>query len=67
MSRAISIEEVLESVRPIFLAAGWHPGRRVPVPSTIPIDHPAAMVLAEFGGLIVDKGERGEECPTSSV
>jgi SUKH-3 immunity protein len=61
MSRAISIE-VPESVRPLFLAAGWHPGRRVPVPSTVPIGHPVAMILAEFGGLIVGKGGAGVEC-----
>lgn len=41
------------SVRPLFVAAGWHPGRRVEVPPAVPSDHPAAHVLAAFGGLKV--------------
>jgi hypothetical protein len=55
--------EVPESVRPRFVAAGWYPGRRVPVSTEVPADHPAADILAAFGGLAVrpDHGE-GEEC-----
>jgi SUKH-3 immunity protein len=52
-----------ESVRPRFIAAGWHPGRRVAVSSAVPADHPAAEILAAFGGLtITPDREAGEEC-----
>jgi hypothetical protein len=55
--------ELPESVRPRFVAAGWHPGRRVAVSAAVPADHPAAAVLAAFGGLIVTPDrEDGEEC-----
>lgn len=63
---AVAIE-VPMSVRPLFLAAGWSPGHPVAVPSTISIDHPAANVLAQFGGLKVGKVGAGEECATSDV
>jgi hypothetical protein len=51
-----------ESVLPYFVAAGWHPGRRVPVSSAVPIEHPAAEILAEFGGLKLEPPAEGEEC-----
>jgi hypothetical protein len=52
-----------ESVKPLFVAAGWHPGREVPVPSSVPADHPAAAVLVALGGLTVIPGRKaGEEC-----
>ncbi len=41
------------TVRPNFVAAGWISGRRVVVERGIPVDHPAAAILAEFGGLHV--------------
>lgn len=51
------------SVRPQFVAAGWHPGRRVEVSPAVPSDHPAAVVLAAFGGLTVSPDrDSGEEC-----
>lgn len=56
------------SVVDLFVAAGWHPGRRVAVPSTVPADHVAASILAEFGGLIVNPYLRaGEECAPSNI
>jgi SUKH-3 immunity protein len=55
--------DVPESVRPQFLAAGWFPGRRVAVSAAIPADHPAAAILAAFGGLTVTPDRAaGEEC-----
>jgi hypothetical protein len=55
--------DVPEDVRPHFLAAGWHPGRRVPVSTAVPPDHPAADILGTFGGLTVTPDrEAGEEC-----
>ena len=55
--------EVPDSVRPRFVAAGWYPGRQAAVSSAIPADHPAATLLAAFGGLTVTPDrEAGEEC-----
>lgn len=58
-----------ESVRPLFVAAGWQPGRRVEVSPAVPRDHPAAEILAEFGGLTVapPEGLDGEECPLDDL
>lgn len=36
-----------------FVNAGWHPGRSVPVPDSVPRGHPAWDVLAAFGGLVI--------------
>ncbi len=46
-----------EMVRQSFVDAGWHPGRLVAVPTTVPVDHPARDVLAAFGGLIIPERE----------
>ena len=46
--------DIPPTVRSLFVAAGWHPGRRVKVPPEVPVDHPAATILAEFGDLRVD-------------
>jgi hypothetical protein len=57
--------ELPASIRNFFAAAGWLPGRRVEISASIPADHPAATILAEFGGLTVarfDEDARGEEC-----
>ena len=56
--------ELPESVLPLFVAAGWYPGRRVAVSPAVPDDHPAAAILAAFGGLTVARPEdtQGEEC-----
>jgi hypothetical protein len=56
--------ELPDSVRPLFVAAGWQPGRRVDVSPAVPRDHPAAEILATFGGLTVAPPEdaHGEEC-----
>lgn len=59
--------ELTERVRPLFVAAGWHPGRRVPVSSTVPLDHPAAEILAEFGGLTVEPAGESEECGPGNI
>jgi len=66
------------SVRPLFVAAGWHPGRTISrAPGVRPqcsrfadllkSDHPAVAILAEFGGLHVGQSGTGEECATSDV
>jgi hypothetical protein len=59
--------ELPESVRPLFIAAGWYPGRRAPVSSAVPIFHPAAEILAEFGGLTVEPRGEGEECGPNDI
>lgn len=56
-----------ESVYSLFTKAGWYPGRLVAVPLTVPPDHPAALVLAQFGGLRVGRCGRGEECAASDL
>jgi hypothetical protein len=55
------------TVRPLFVAAGWHPGRAVRTSSTIPSDHPAAAILTQFGGLKVGTTGPGEECAKGDV
>jgi hypothetical protein len=38
------------------------------VPPSVPAGHPAAAILAEFGGLTVDPGrDAGEECATNDL
>lgn len=46
----ISLSEELQSW---FVPAGWFCGRKVPIAADIPTGHPAAEVLATFGGLVV--------------
>jgi hypothetical protein len=58
---------VPQTVRPLFLAAGWYAGRRVTVSPEIPVDHPAARILAAFGGLTVGRPQAGEDCATDDV
>ncbi|MBP6633069.1 MAG: SUKH-3 domain-containing protein [Kofleriaceae bacterium] len=52
---------------PSFVAAGWDPSRRVPVPAYVSGDHPAWQVLSRFGGLTVGSCGAGVECATSDV
>lgn len=59
--------ELPQTVRPIFLAAGWHSGRRVDVSAMPPSDHPASAILVEFGDLTVGDQGAGEECAKSNV
>ena len=56
-----------DSVRDLFLVAGWHPSRCVAVDQAVSSDHPAAEVLAEFGGLHVGSTGRGLECARSDI
>ena len=46
-----------------FIDAGWHPGRTVEVPTSIPTDHPARDVVAEFGGLVIPEREPEDGWP----
>jgi len=56
------------SVRPLFVAAGWQPGRRVCVDGRVPQLHPAHGVLQEVGGLRVGRSEVGGiECARSDL
>ena len=59
--------EVPADLQAFFLAAGWYPGRVVPVPEGVPGGHPAAGILAGFLGLKVFNPGAGEECPTSDI
>ncbi|WP_352517280.1 SUKH-3 domain-containing protein [Mesorhizobium sp. M0046] len=55
------------AVLPIFAAAGWFPGRKVPMSPEVPASHPVAAILSEFGGLNVGELGRGMECARSDV
>ncbi len=57
--------DLLETVRRIFVAAGWRSGRRVDVSAMVPSNHPASAILAEFGDLTVGDGGAGQECAKS--
>jgi hypothetical protein len=59
--------EVPASVRPLFVAAGWRSGRTVALSPAPRADHPAAAILAEFGGLTVGQTGAGEECARSDI
>lgn len=52
-----------DAVRQSFLDAGWYPGRAVPVPDSVPCDHPAWDVLAAFGGLVILERELDPDWP----
>jgi hypothetical protein len=66
-TKGIAMLEPPDSVRSLFTDAGWYPGRMIAVPSSVPSDHPAALVLGQFGGLKVGRCGRGEECATSDL
>jgi hypothetical protein len=55
------------AVLPILAAAGWFPGRKVPVSPAVPANHPVATILREFDGLNVGKLGPGIECARSDV
>lgn len=55
------------SVRPLFLEAGWHPGRLCALDERVPANHPAGDILRDFVGLRVGSTGRGEECARSDV
>jgi hypothetical protein len=61
------IIELSISVRPLFVAAGWHPGRTIALAPDVSVDHPAAAILTEFGGLHVGQSGTGEECAKGDV
>jgi hypothetical protein len=47
--------------------AGWYPGRKRRAPASIPPGHPAAELLAQFGGLTIGRCGAGAECATSDI
>lgn len=55
------------AVLPIFAAAGWFPGRNVPVSPAVPANHPVAAIVSGFGGLNVGELGPGLECARSDV
>jgi SUKH-3 immunity protein len=59
--------ELPQTVRPIFLAAGWYPGRRADMLAMVPSNHPASAILIEFGDLIVGDLGAGQECGKANV
>lgn len=60
--------ELPESVLSRFVAAGWFPGRQVGVSPNVPVGHPAAAILAAFGGLSVTPDRAaGEECAPNDL
>ncbi|NNE84415.1 MAG: hypothetical protein HKN28_10645 [Alphaproteobacteria bacterium] len=63
----MTMNELPASVRTLFKTAGWHPGRNTTVSTKILTTHPAAIVLAEFGGLKVGEAGDGEECAKDDV
>jgi hypothetical protein len=57
-----------ESVRPLFVAAGWRPGRQVAVSPSVPAEHPTAAILSALGGLKVAPDRKsGEECAPNDL
>ncbi len=58
--------ELPDSVRKLFLEAGW-PVAKVSVDQSVPAGHPAAAVLEQFGGLRVGSCDGGEECASSDI
>lgn len=52
-----------EVVRQWFIEVGWHPGRSVDVPTSVPADHPAREVLAAFSGLVIPEREPEDDWP----
>ena len=59
--------ELPNSIRPLFVAAGWHPGRQVPVPASVR-DHPAVAILASFTGLsVLPERTSGQQCAASDL
>jgi hypothetical protein len=57
-----------DSVKSLFVAAGWRPGRQVTLRTLAPVHHPAASILSEFRGLNVGRvGLGGEQCGRSNV
>ena len=61
------MNDLPESVRPLFLEGGWQPGRQVSVSSEIPPRHSASSVLAEFAGLRIGRSGPGQECAASDI
>jgi hypothetical protein len=59
--------ELPESLRPLFLAAGWPTTSTEPLPVFVPPEHPAAALLEQLAGLRVGTCGAGEECATSDV
>jgi hypothetical protein len=59
--------DIPASVRSLFLAAGWQPGRRIRVDGRVPELHPAHSILQEVGGLRVGRSEPGIECARSDL
>jgi SUKH-3 immunity protein len=55
-----------ESVRELFLSAGWPVAKRT-VDRSVPEGHPAAVLLEQFGGLNVGNCDGGEECASSDI
>jgi hypothetical protein len=60
------ILELPDSVRELFLEAGW-PAAKASVDQSVPAGHPAAAVLEHFGGLRVGSCDGGEECASSDI
>ena len=61
------MNDLPESVRPLFLEGGWQAGRQVPVSAEIPAQHVAFSVLAEFGALRIGHSGPGRECAASDI
>ena len=50
-----------------FEGAGWYPERAVALPAGVPVDHPAASLLATLSGLAVGRTGKGIECAASDI
>ncbi|POA46549.1 hypothetical protein C1893_19590 [Pseudomonas sp. MPR-ANC1] len=62
-----SLIELPDTLRPLFLAAGWPVTLAEPLPDFVPPEHPAAALLGQLAGLQVGTCGRGEDCATSDV
>jgi hypothetical protein len=67
MIDCMKVIEIPTTVGPLFVAAGWHPGRTMRLCSAVPPDHPAVAILSNLGGLTVGTTGRGIECAKNDV
>ncbi len=59
--------ELPDSLRPLFVAAGWPSMSTVPLPHYVPPEHPAAALLEQLAGVQVGVCGTGQDCATSDV
>ncbi|MDD1014949.1 SUKH-3 domain-containing protein [Pseudomonas rubra] len=59
--------ELPETIRPLFVAAGWPAQVTAVEADTVPSDHPAHGLLIAFNGLCVGHCGAGQECAAGDI